>query len=156
VTPCSSLTHPIPFSCTGVLFPATPVSSGPPPGQPHSRQPSPPLPILDPDHKQDPRRSLILLDPSKLAPMHQNHRTVAPASLFPPPSLGLPSIHRYKASPPRSTAPSAPHHPPEAIQPLLHRPPSPKPAKCRTPLPPVRTEPHPAVDHPSLVGLCPN
>jgi hypothetical protein len=48
--------------------------------QPHRRQPSPRLPILDPEHKQHPRCPLVLPNPSKLAPVHQNHRTAAPAN----------------------------------------------------------------------------
>jgi hypothetical protein len=67
----------------------------------------------------------------------------APTSPFPPPPLGFPSTRRYRTLPPRPKASSAPHHPPEAIPPLLRHPPSPQPAERRPPSPPVRTQPTP-------------
>jgi hypothetical protein len=92
---------------------------------PHRHQPPPLLPIPNPKHQQHSH------DPPKLAEQanfnfhHQNRRNAAPASPLPPPPLDLPSTHGYRTSPPRSTAPSAPHHPLEVIPPLLHHPPSP-------------------------------
>jgi hypothetical protein len=104
---------------TTSLHPTSAASPG------HRRQPPTPPPGSNPvlpEHHRDP---LVLLSLSNFGFSHRSTTLHSAGELQAPPSLGLPSTRRYRASPPRPRAPTTPSHLPKSIPPLLHHPPSP-------------------------------
>jgi hypothetical protein len=86
----------------------------------HRRQPPTPPPNPDPVQPELHRDPLVLLSPSNFVFPHPSAIPRSAGELQAPPPLGLPSNRRYKASPPRSRSPEAPHKPAETLR-LLPR-----------------------------------
>jgi hypothetical protein len=138
------------------LFPTTTPRRSTAAASARRHQPPMPPPTPSPVLLKHHRDSLQLTNPSNFAFSHMSVVSRSAGELKLRRRSASPSTRRYTAPQPQPRAPAALHHPAEAFQLLLHRPPTPQPPEHRATIAAGGNPSHLHVDNPLLPHLQPN